>query len=345
MAINTTLDALSDQAFGAAAAAYTVALVCTAVEFASRRTSARSMRDQQLVSAGVLTRDGTASGIPVIPTVGSLVPGTVSNGAQIGHVKSASQAAAPWGDRFGRAGLVVSILGFAVQVFSIFTRGFSAGRLPLGNMYEFTSLICATVIGTWLVIKLRQRSLAIGVFVLTPITLLMLINGAILHTPAAELQPALNSYWKWIHVTTVSLSSGVLMFSGIASLLYVARARWETRGAKPASRWSKLPELATVDRIAYRTAILAFPVYTFAVIAGALWAEVAWGRYWNWDPKETCAFITWVIYAGYLHARATTGWRGVKSAWISVVGLASIVFNLFFVNMVISGLHSYAGLN
>ena len=100
-----------------------------------------------------------------------------------------------------------------------------------------------------------------------------------------------------------------------------------------------------IDRIAYRTAILAFPVYTFAVITGALWAEVAWGRYWNWDPKETCAFITWVIYAGYLHARATAGWRGTRAAWISVAGLVSIVFNLFFINMVIAGLHSYAGLN
>ena len=345
MAINSTLDALSDQAFGASAAAYTVALVCSAVEFASRRTAARAVRDEELVGVGVLTRDGTASGVPIIPTVGSRVPGTLPGGGQIGHVSAESRSTVPWGDRFGNAGLLVTILGFVAHVFSIVTRGLSAGRLPLGNMYEFTSVICAAVIGCWLAIRLRQRTLPIGVFVLTPVTLLMLINGAILHTPAAELQPALNSYWKWIHVTTVSLSSGVLMFSGIASLLYVLRQRWEARGSSPTSIWAKLPNLATVDRIAYRTAILAFPVYTFAVIAGALWAEVAWGRYWNWDPKETCAFITWVIYAGYLHARATAGWRGTKSAWISVVGLASIVFNLFFVNMVISGLHSYAGLN
>ena len=108
---------------------------------------------------------------------------------------------------------------------------------------------------------------------------------------------------------------------------------------------ARLPSLPTLDRIAYRTAIVAFPVYTFAVMAGALWAEVAWGRYWGWDPKETCAFVTWVIYAAYLHARSTAGWRGRRAAWISVVGFASIMFNLFFVNMVVSGLHSYAGLN
>ena len=103
--------------------------------------------------------------------------------------------------------------------------------------------------------------------------------------------------------------------------------------------------MATLDRIAYRTAIVGFPVFTFAVIAGALWAEVAWGRYWGWDPKETCAFVTWVIYAAYLHARSTAGWRGRRAAWICVLGFASMLFNLFFINMVVSGLHSYAGLN
>lgn len=341
MAVSSSLGAFSDQAFGAATAAYTVALICTAVEFSSRRIAARTDRSELpdrstegLVTAGALTRDGRPDGVPIVPVA-----------TPYGHVTSTAPTAIPWGERFGRAGLMVAILGFVAQLASIVTRGFAAGRLPLGNMYEFTSAISAAVIGTFLVIKLKNRDLAIGVFVLTPVTLLMFVNGALLHVPVAELQPALNSYWKWIHVTTVSLSSGVLMFSGIASLLYVLRHRFEAKGADETSVWAKLPSLARIDRIAYRTAILAFPVYTFAVITGALWAEVAWGRYWNWDPKETCAFITWVIYAGYLHARATAGWRGTRSAWISVVGLVSIVFNLFFINMVIAGLHSYAGLN
>ena len=342
MAVSSSLGAFSDQAFGAATAAYTVALICTAVEFASRRTAARDVdadvvdptTADRLVTAGTLTRDGRPDGVPIVPTA-----------SPYGHVTAKPPTAVPWGERFGRAGLAVAVLGFVAHVVSIVVRGFAADRLPLGNMYEFTSAISAAVVATFLVIRLRHRVVAIGVFVLTPVTLLMYVTGSLLYVPVAELQPALNSYWKWIHVTTVSLSSGVLMFSGIASLLYILRQRWETRGADPTSVWAKLPTLARVDRIAYRTAILAFPVYTFAVITGALWAEVAWGRYWNWDPKETCAFITWVIYAGYLHARATAGWRGTKAAWISVVGLVSIVFNLFFINMVIAGLHSYAGLN
>ena len=344
MAINTTLEALSDQAFGAATAAYTLGLICTAVEFASRRSAARRTTEEQLVPAGVLTRDGSPDGVPIVPTVGPVVPR--ADAGRYGHVTTESRrSAVPWGERFGAVALLVTVVGWLVQVVSIVLRGFSAGRLPLGNMYEFTSVICATVIGAWLAVKLRNRSLAIGVFVLLPVTLLMYVNGAVLHVAAAELQAALNSYWKWIHVTTVSLSSGVLMFAGIASAVYLLRHRWETHGAPATSVLAKLPDLATLDRIAYRTAILAFPVYTFAVVTGALWAEVAWGRYWNWDPKETCAFITWVISAGYLHARSTAGWRGVKSAWISVLGLASIAFNLFFVNIVIPGLHSYAGLN
>jgi cytochrome c-type biogenesis protein CcsB len=106
----------------------------------------------------------------------------------------------------------------------------------------------------------------------------------------------------------------------------------------------RLPSMATLDRIAYRTAIVAFPVYTFAVIAGAMWAEVAWGRYWGWDPKETVSFIAWVIYAAYLHARATSGWRETKAAWINIAGFVAMLFNLFIINMVVSGLHSYAGL-
>jgi cytochrome c-type biogenesis protein CcsB len=108
---------------------------------------------------------------------------------------------------------------------------------------------------------------------------------------------------------------------------------------------SVLPSMVTLDRIAYRTAIVGFPIFTFAVIAGAMWAEVAWGRYWGWDPKETCAFVTWVFYAAYLHARSTAGWRGKRAAWICVLGFVSMIFNLFFINMVVSGLHSYAGLN
>jgi len=289
------------------------------------------------------------------------------------------------GALFGRAALIVTTIGFAAQLFSIVTRGLAAGRAPWGNMYEFTSMICAAAVAGLLIILHRTKSRSIGFFVMIPVVILMFVAGTKLYTQVETLVPALHSYWLLIHVLAVSLSTGVLMVSGVASVMYLLRARYERKlqaeqqwaresgneqllsaeagrsgagavgspgggfipqaSVASRSRLASLPSLAALDRLAYRTTIVAFPVYTFAVIAGAMWAEVAWGRYWGWDPKETCAFVSWVFYAAYLHARATAGWRGTRAAWISVLGFASVVFNLFVINMVVSGLHSYAGLN
>ena len=375
--MNETWARISDLAFEAALAGYVVALVCYAIEFASQRggdvpadqltasTATRSARG----GTSTLTRTGGSDGI-----------------GPIGVLPARERPS--WGERFGRAAVIVTAVGLAANVLSIVTRGLASGRLPLGNMYEFTSFFCAVAVACWLVILVRTGARTMGLFVMLPVVILLFVAGTVLYVPAAPVVPALNSYWKWIHVTTVALSSSVLMVSGAASVLYLLRGRYDRRsvsapsgqeslndvvpangaagevgpgvtvmgpGAAPLavtgsstagrSLFGRLPSLMTLDRIAYRTAIVAFPVYTFAVIAGAMWAEVAWGRYWGWDPKETCAFITWVIYAAYLHARSTAGWRGRRAAWISVVGFVSILFNLFFVNMVVSGLHSYAGLN
>jgi len=359
--MNETMAQISDLAFEAALAGYVVALVCYAIELASRRgadtqareTAGAPMRSAERGGTSTLTRTGNGSG-------GSPGGGT----AAIGLI--AAPPVASWGVRFGRAAVVVTVVAVVANVLSVVTRGLAVGRLPLGNMYEFTSVICAAISICWLIVLARTGARTMGAFVMFPVVILAFVAGTVLYVPAAPVVPALNSYWKWIHVTTVALSSSVLMVSGAASVLYLLRGRYDRRAAgmrtagvgagtdgsgsavgarADRSLLGRLPSMATLDRIAYRTAIVAFPVYTFAVIAGALWAEVAWGRYWGWDPKETCAFVTWVIYAAYLHARSTAGWRGKRAAWISVVGFASIMFNLFFVNMVVSGLHSYAGLN
>jgi cytochrome c-type biogenesis protein CcsB len=207
-------------------------------------------------------------------------------------------------------------------------------------MYEFTLMITGAAVATWLVVLWRNRGARpMGIYVMTPLAVLVFLAGTVLYTRSAPLQPILDSYWLHVHVTAISLSSGVLLLSGLASVAYLVRLRVGDDAP------SRLPSAGRLDRIAYRSAIVAFPFYTFAIIAGALWAEVAWGKYWGWDPKETAALVTWVVYAAYLHARSTAGWRGKPAAWISIGGLATIIFNLFFVNMVISGLHSYAGLN
>ena len=193
----------------------------------------------------------------------------------------------------------------------------------------------------------RPQYRALWVFVLVPVLILLTVSGRWLYTNAAPVMPALQSYWLPIHVSVVSLGSGCVPGGRAwpASCSCSRCRRWAQpdAGGRAGPHRARLPDAQTLDRIAYRTTIFAFPVFGFGVIFGAIWAEEAWGRYWGWDPKETVSFIAWVVYAAYLHARSTAGWRDKKAAWINVVGFVAMVFNLFFINLVTVGLHSYAG--
>jgi cytochrome c-type biogenesis protein CcsB len=247
-------------------------------------------------------------------------------------------------ERTGRMAVSVTVLGALLQLTSLVLRGLAAGRVPWGNMYEFGSVLCLTAVLTWLVLLQRRAPVRrLGGFVLLPVVILMFLGGTALYTAAAPVQPALQSYWLVIHVFTVASSSGALLVPGVASVLYLIKARNEANPARFTAFAARLPGSDTLDRLAYRITIIAFPAYTMAIIFGAIWAEAAWGRFWGWDPKETCAFVAWVSYAAYLHSRATAGWRGTRAAAINVVGFAVMVFNLFFINLVVAGLHSYAG--
>jgi cytochrome c-type biogenesis protein CcsB len=219
-------------------------------------------------------------------------------------------------------------------------------RVPWGNMYEFINLTCFSGLVAGAVVLRRPQYRSLWVFLLVPELILLTVSGRWLYTNAAPVMPALQSYWLPIHVSVVSLGSGVFLVAGIASVLFLLRTSRlgdpETEGAL-ARVVRRFPDAQTLDRIAYRTTIFAFPVFGFGVIFGAIWAEEAWGRYWGWDPKETVSFVAWVVYAAYLHARSTAGWRDRKAAWINVVGFVAMILNLFFVNLVTVGLHSYAG--
>jgi cytochrome c-type biogenesis protein CcsB len=171
---------------------------------------------------------------------------------------------------------------------------------------------------------------------------LLFTAGTLLYTKAAPLQPALRSYWITIHVSAAAIASGLLLVAGAASIGFLFKTTRRQPGRVTAAIADRLPAADVLDRLAYRVTVAAFPVWTFAVITGAIWAETAWGRYWGWDPKETVALVAWVVYAAYLHARATAGWRRGAAA-VNVAGFVVMIFNLFFVNLVISGLHSYAG--
>jgi cytochrome c-type biogenesis protein CcsB len=219
-------------------------------------------------------------------------------------------------------------------------------------MYEFASVAGLVGVLAFVVVLVKLPSIRyLGAFILMPVILLMFLAGTVFYSKAQPLVPALQSYWLGIHVTLVSIAEGALMTSAVLTICYLLKQRWvraQAAGTKPgrfAVYAAKLPAAETLDKAAYRIVAFSFPVYTVAIICGAIWAEAAWGRYWGWDPKETWAFIVWVIYACYLHARATAGWKGRAAAWVNLAGFAAIIFNFVIVNMVISGLHSYAGLS
>ncbi|MHA6792563.1 c-type cytochrome biogenesis protein CcsB [Pseudonocardia bannensis] len=313
MPVDPILSLFSDRFFMGSVAVYVLAMLMHAVEYAAARDAPAKV----LVGAGAPVEAEAAD--PVEPP------------APAGRTRA---------ERFGRMAVSLTVLGVLLHLGSLVMRGLAAQRWPLGNMYEFTSAICLAAVVGWLVVLHRSPALRrAGVFVLTPVLILMFLAGTVLYAQAAPVVPALQSYWLVIHVTTVTLASGLFLVTGVASLLYLL-----SRSGKAAGLVAKLPSTDVLDRVAYRVTVVAFPIYTFAVIAGAIWAEAAWGRFWGWDPKETVAFVAWVVFAAYLHARATAGWRTNRAAWINVLGFAVVVFNLFFINMVVAGLHSYAGL-
>jgi cytochrome c-type biogenesis protein CcsB len=256
----------------------------------------------------------------------------------------------PADERWARVGVSLTVLAAVLVSLAVLTRGLSAQRPPWGNMYEFTVTGVAALLVIWVsMVGRRKEWRDLGLIVVLFSILLLGVSVLVLYTESAELVPALKSYWLWIHVTAAIISSGVFTVGSLASVLYLFAERTERRVAAGTSGgvrdWfgSRLPRSSSLDRVAYQTIAFAFPLWFFAVVAGAIWAEDAWGRYWNWDPKETWAFVTLVIYAAYLHARSTAGWRGRPAAIIAILGLVAFLFSYFAVNIFFVGLHSYGG--
>lgn len=283
---------------------------------------------------------------------------------------------------------LLAAIGALAHTGSVATRGVAAGRVPWGNMYEYSSMIALLIVVAYLLVVDGRFGLReVGGFAMA-LSLVTLGAARQLYAPAGPLVPALNSFWIKIHVLAAIAASSIFSIAFVFTLLYLIKDRVERRArasfggstvgaayagpgvedttgfpadyleSEPDARrgpggprgpgglrglWARLPSAETFDTLAFRSTAIAFPIWTFAVIAGAIWASKAWGRYWGWDPKETWAFITWVIYAGYLHARATAGWRGRRAALIATAGFASLWITYYVVNLWIVGLHSYAG--
>jgi cytochrome c-type biogenesis protein CcsB len=242
-----------------------------------------------------------------------------------------------------RIATAMMILGFIFLLAGVVTRGLSAGRVPWGNMYEFSITGALAFTGAYLA-ALRKYDLR-WLGVLVSISALLTLGTAItlLYVPSAPLVPALKSTWLVIHVSTAIISGGVFLLANVISASYLYLDNMENKG--PRKAWAqRLPTLEVLDQLSYRLIAFVFPLWTFSVIAGAIWAESAWGRYWGWDPKETWAFITWVAYAAYLHARVTVGWRGRRAAWLCLLAGSTFLFNYVYVNVWGTGKHTYSGL-
>jgi cytochrome c-type biogenesis protein CcsB len=326
-------EVLSNQAVAACAVVYFLAVLAHLAQWAAGRKVAE----------------------PVAEPVGERVAVGASSAAPDALVAPAtSEPAAEESEqmqRFGRIGVALTVVAAFVQLIALVSRGLAADpvRVPWGNMYEFT------LMGTWVVVvgylALYKR---FGLSWLSPVVtsfvlVTLMVDVMLLYTPVVPLRDALQSPWLVIHVVAAIIATGAFTLGGMCSALYLVKSRWEEKHAGDTTRsggyLARLPKVEVLDRIAYRTHAFGFPIWTFAaLIAGPIWAHYAWGRYWGWDPKEIWAFITWVVYAAYLHARATSGWKGRSAAMVALVGLATLWFNFVGINFFFGSgsQHSYA---
>ncbi|GAB2675893.1 c-type cytochrome biogenesis protein CcsB [Thalassiella azotivora] len=325
-----TLAELSDALMYSAIVVYALAMLTYAAEAAIRT------RTQQPTTAPAPQRASVPAGPLTAPASDHDTTATVT-----GVTGDSGR-----GRRTGHVAVRLTVLAFLLHAGAVAARGAAAGRAPWGNMYEFAAAGALAASAAYLVLLRREPVRDLGVWIVGVVTLTLGLAVTVLYTPAGDLVPALDSYWLVIHVAAAIISGGMFTVGAAAALLFLLRRRSDRRQARDGRAGGyagHLPPAAMLERVAHAAHVFAFPIWTFAVIAGAIWAEDSWGRYWGWDPKETWAFITWVLYAAYLHAHSTAGWRGPKATAFAVAGYLAFLFNFFGVNIWITGLHSYAG--
>jgi cytochrome c-type biogenesis protein CcsB len=348
MPINAALADTSNGLLLSTLILYALAMLSYACDFAfARHRILAGVTEADVVRTAVPELVGVGAAGPAAPVKADLRPADAGGAADAGgEVPSSRWPSGVW----LRLAFGLTCTGAGLQVSAILTRGLAEHRVPWGNMYEFIGAFTCMAVLVLVAASVWYRAYYMGLFVLLPVVLALGIDLTWIYTPAGSLVPALQSYWIAIHVTAMIVAIGLFIFGAVVTTLYLLADRSQRRLAAGQTSWSAgiwqhLPVAAILDRLSYRAVLFGFPVWTFGVMAGAIWADHAWGRYWGWDPKETWSFITWVVYAMFLHARATAGWRGRRAAWIHLVGFACLMFNVIGVNLFITGLHSYAGMS
>lgn len=337
-----SLDSISVLLVWTAIAVYALAFIAFAIDLARRSELVLQTQDaedaRQLVAAGALNAE----------SIGSIR-------AQEAAAKVALEAPLAQRGRFlwARMGTSLTILGFIFHFAGDLTRGIAAGRVPWSNMYEFALTGTLLIVAVFLGVLLRYDLRFLGSFITGLVVLLLGGSARAYYVGVVPLSDPLRSAWLVIHVFVASLATAFLALAFALSVLQLMQARRErlaiaaieTAATRTGPRFLRtLPGSDALESLAYRFAIVGFIFWTFTLIAGAIWARDAWGRYWGFDTKEVWTFVIWVLYAGYIHARATRGWRGTRSAWLAIVGFSAVLFNFVIVNQFFKGLHAYSGL-
>lgn len=360
-----TIDEYSVFFLYAAMAVYAFAFIAFALDLA-RRSAQVGAGNEVGVDGSVTTRER------VLETVGaggsSAVSGSVATAAPVGvggsgaarkglfsrgggaeaSLSASGDGAVTKRSLSLRLGVAFTLIGFLLELTADVLRGIAAARVPWANMYEFSMTGTVLIVGVFLVVITRVDLRFLGTFITGLVLILLGVSTVNYYVGVAPLPPALQSAWLVIHVFVASLGTAFFALGFALSAIQLVQYRREAIGAGARTLKLKfmasLPDSKRLENLAYRVNIVGFVFWTFTLIAGAVWAERAWGRYWGWDTKEVWTFIIWVIYAGYIHARATRGWRGSRSAVLAIIGFAAVLFNFGIVNVFFHGLHSYSGL-
>ncbi|MEV7133938.1 c-type cytochrome biogenesis protein CcsB [Arthrobacter sp. NPDC093128] len=376
--INETMGQYSELFMLLAAGTYTVAFIAFAWDLAKSSKALRAVDLKAAAAAGA--SDSATAKVPVGAGVGAAVdraavdrpavdradsdvsgpigraerPSSATGGLSNGAAGGAGQTADA-GMRYAaerrvpaRVAVALTVLGALIHGAGVVTRAIGSGRVPWGNMYEFLTTGAFVAVAVFLLVLIRRDLRFLGTFVIG-LAIIMLVAASVAYwTPVGHLVPALQSYWLIIHVSIAVISSALFTLTFAMSALQLVQAhRQKTIAAGGGDKLGFMrlvPSALSLENLSYRINAVAFVGWTFTLMFGAIWAEKAWGRFWGWDTKEVWTFVIWVVYAGYLHARATRGWTGTRAAWLSIVGYLCVIFNFTIVNQFFNGLHSYSGL-
>jgi cytochrome c-type biogenesis protein CcsB len=242
-------------------------------------------------------------------------------------------------DTLGKAAYWLISAGFLCHCAYTVVRYVAAGYTPITNLHEALSFFSLTIVGVFIIFERKYRVFILGSFVV-PLALLLMLASSTFSTAILPLAPTLKSKWLTVHTTLAFLGYATFAVAFGAAIMYLIQEHF-LKSKQLGAMYQKLPSLDILDEINYRCLTFGFPLLTFAIITGAIWAETAWGTYWSWDPKETWSLVTWFVYAALLHGRLTTGWRGKKAAILSIIGFFVLLFTFIGVNLLLPGLHSY----